>query len=52
MHPEIWLLLGILTLFVGYGGFCAYRLAWTTISDAILLVALTTAALGAGYLFG
>jgi hypothetical protein len=44
--------MGVVALFVGYGGLCAYRLAWTTVSDAILLIALTGAALGAGYLFG
>jgi hypothetical protein len=52
MHPETWLLVAILALIVGYGSVCAYRLAWDTVSDAILLVALTSAALGAGYLFG
>jgi hypothetical protein len=52
MPPESWLLIAGLAVFVGYGCLCAYRLAWTTISDAILLIVLTGAAMGAGYLFG
>ena len=52
MSPESWLLIAILALTVGYGLACAYRFAWPTVSDAILLVVLTGAAMGAGYLFG
>ena len=52
MHPISWMLLFILALAVAYGSICAYRLAWTTVSDAVLLIALTVAALGAGWLFG
>ena len=52
MHPESWLLLTILAVIAGHGCICAYRLAWATVSDAILLITLTGAALGAGYLFG
>jgi hypothetical protein len=52
VHPISWLLCSILALIVAYGSFCAYRLAWTTVSDAILLIVLTIAAMGAGYLFG
>jgi hypothetical protein len=47
-----WMLLLVLALIVAYGSICAYRLAWTTVSDAVLLIALTAAALGAGWLFG
>ena len=39
-------------LIVAYGLGCAYRLAWTTVSDAILLVVMTGAALGAAHPFG
>lgn len=52
MHPEPWLVVAILAPMVAYGFVCAYRLAYATIADAVLLVALTGAALGAGYLFG
>ena len=52
MPPESWLLLAIVGLIVAHGFGCAYRLAWTMMSDVILLVVLTGAALGAGYLFG
>jgi hypothetical protein len=52
MSPESWLLIAITALAVGYGLVCAYRLAWPTISDAMLLVVLTGAAMGAGYLLG
>jgi hypothetical protein len=52
MHPESWLLIAVLAVIAGYGCLCAYRLAWDTVSDAILLIALTGAAMGAGYLFG
>jgi hypothetical protein len=53
MHPDIWfVVIAILAPMVAYGCVCAYRLAYTTIADAVLLVALTGAALGAGYLFG
>ena len=52
MHPETWLVIAILAPMVAYGLVCAYRLAYATIADAVLLVALTSAALGAGYLFG
>ena len=52
MHSISWLLIAILALIGAYGLVCAYRLAWATVSDAILLIALTSAALGAGYLFG
>ena len=52
MHPESWLLIAVLTVIVAYGFVCAYRLAWATVADAILLVVLTGGAMGAGYLFG
>lgn len=52
MHPETWLVIAILAPMVAYGFVCAYRLAYATIADAVLLIALTSAALGAGYLFG
>jgi hypothetical protein len=52
MHPESWLLIAILAAIVAYGFVCAYRLAWATVSDAILLVVLTGAAMVAGYLLG
>ncbi|MBX9775146.1 MAG: hypothetical protein K2Y71_12115 [Xanthobacteraceae bacterium] len=52
MHPETLLLLAIVGLIVAYGFGCAYRLAWATVSDAILLVVMTGAAMGAAYLFG
>jgi hypothetical protein len=52
MHPETWLVVAILASMVAYGFACAYRLAYATIADAVLLIALTTAAFGAGYLFG
>jgi hypothetical protein len=52
MHAESWLLIAVLAVIAGYGGLCAYRLVWDTVSDAILLIALTGAAMGAGYLFG
>jgi hypothetical protein len=52
MHAESWLLIAGLAVIAGYGSLCAYRLAWDTVSDAILLIALTGAAMGAGYLFG
>jgi len=52
MLPESWLLTAILAVIVAYGFVCAYRLAWATVSDAILLIVLTGGALGAGYLFG
>jgi hypothetical protein len=52
MLPETWLLTAILAVIVAYGFVCAYRLAWATVSDAILLIVLTGGALGAGYLFG
>jgi hypothetical protein len=52
MHPETWLVIAVLAPMVAYGLVCAYRLAYATIMDAALLIALTTAALGAGFLFG
>jgi len=52
MHPETWLVIAILAPLVAYGLVCAYRLAYATIADAVLLIALTSAAIGAGYLFG
>jgi hypothetical protein len=52
MHPETLLLIAILALVVAYGFSCAYRFAWTTVSDAILLMVMTGAAMGAAYLFG
>ena len=52
MLPESWLLIAILAVIVAYGFVCAYRLAWATVSDAILLIVLTGGAMGAGYLFG
>jgi hypothetical protein len=52
VHPETLLLLAILTVVVAYGFGCAYRLAWTMVSDAILLMVMTGAAMGAAYLFG
>ena len=52
MHPETLLLIAILAVVVAYGFGCAYRLAWATVSDAILLAVMTGAAMGAAYLFG
>jgi|SoiMethySBSTD1v2_1073268.scaffolds.fasta_scaffold1067495_1 hypothetical protein len=52
MHPETWLVVAIVAPMVAYGLVCAYRLVYATIADAVLLLALTTAAFGAGYLFG
>jgi hypothetical protein len=52
MPSESWLLIAILAAIVAHGFACAHRLAWTTVSDAILLMVLTGAAMGAGYLFG
>jgi hypothetical protein len=52
MHPETLLLVAILGVIVAHGLGCAYRLAWATVSDAILLVVLTGTAMGAAYLFG
>ena len=52
MHPKAWLVITILAPMAAYGLICAYRLAYATIADAALLIALTTAAFGAGYLFG
>jgi len=52
MHPETWLVIAILAPMVAYGLVCAYRLTCATIADAVLLIALTGAALGAGFLFG
>ena len=46
------MLLVIVARILVYGFVCAYRLAYATIADAVLLIALTGAALGAGYLFG
>jgi hypothetical protein len=52
MHPETLLLIAILAVVVAHGFGCAYRLAWATVSDAILLIVMTGAAMGAAYLFG
>jgi hypothetical protein len=52
VHPETWLLIAILAVIVAHGFVCAYRLASATVSDAILLIVLTGAAMSAGYLFG
>jgi hypothetical protein len=52
MPPESWLLIAVVAVIVAHGCVCAYRLAWTTVSDAILLIVLTGGAFGAGYLFG
>ena len=52
MPPESWLLIAILGVIVAHGVGCAYRLAWATVSDAILLIVLTGSAMGAAYLFG
>ena len=52
MHSISWLVLSVLALIVAYGFVCTYRFTWTTVSDAILLFVLTTAAMAAGYLFG
>jgi hypothetical protein len=52
MHPETWLLIAILAPIAAYGCVCTYRLVCATIADAVLLIALTSAAMGAGYLFG
>ena len=52
MHLEMWLVIAILAPMVAYGLVCAYQLVYATIADAVLLIALTGAALGAGYLFG
>jgi|SoiMethySBSTD1v2_1073268.scaffolds.fasta_scaffold5298743_1 presenilin-like A22 family membrane protease len=52
MPPESWLLIAILGVIVAHGLGCAYRLAWTMLSDVILLIVLTGAAMGASYLFG
>ena len=50
--PETWLVIAVLAPMVAYGFVCAYQLAYATIADAALLIALTSLALGAGYLFG
>jgi hypothetical protein len=50
MHSASWLLAPILALLVAYGARCAYRLASTTVADAVLLVILTATAMGAAYL--
>jgi hypothetical protein len=52
MQSASLLLIAIFALIVAYGLVCAYRLACATVADAMLLVLLTGAALGAGYLFG
>ena len=52
MHSASWPLIAIAALIVGYGFVCAYRLAWATVADAMLLIVLTGMAMGAGYLFG
>jgi hypothetical protein len=52
MHPISWLLLGTFALVGGYGLLCAYRVVRALILDVLLLIILTGAALGAGYLLG
>jgi presenilin-like A22 family membrane protease len=52
MPPESWLLIAILGVIIAHGCACAYRLAWTMMSDVILLVVLTGSAMAASYLFG
>jgi hypothetical protein len=52
MQSASLLLIAIFAPIVAYGLVCAYRLASATVADAMLLVLLTGAAMGAGYLFG
>jgi hypothetical protein len=52
MHWLSWLLITIFALVVIYGLVCAYRLTRTMVADAMLLMLLAAAAMGAGYLFG
>jgi hypothetical protein len=51
MHSASWLIALFALTLAFYGSVCAYRLTSTTVGDAMFLMLLTAAAMGAGYLF-